>query len=152
MAGEWRTKAMDEFASTKETPWPLNFAVRDDGGAHVVGAGDGTPEVRPDPPGLMSVRRPETMIQALMETPPGDEPDQSVEEQASLSEALADIMETLETDYPRLHWVFTAHVNRGLSFKQIGDELNISKTHAHFLYQQAQARLQKMIGDPDELR
>lgn len=141
MAGQWRGRPQDEFESKHETPWPIGHRDR--------AAPD---ELDIDPVGLMSIRRPETTIQALMETAPGDTPLESVEEQATLAETLADALDAMGQDSPRHLWVFQAHVNRGLSFREIGDELNISKSHAHFLYQQAQQRLRHLLGDYDELR
>lgn len=136
---QWRKNPVDDFPARKETPW-------------AIGGGNNTADIG-DPSGLMGVRRPQTTLQALMETAPGDTPVQSIEDQNQLRDVLADALDEMAKsdadDGPRLLHVFQAHVNRGMSFNQIADEMAISKTHAHHLYGLAQAYLASILaGDP----
>lgn len=132
----WRRKAQDEFESRREVPWDLTGPLDQD----IRG------QERPykDPPGLMVAMRPATELQALMETAPGDTPQESLEAQQPLSDELADAIEAMDG---RLRWVFQAHVNRGLSFRAIGRELGLSKSRAHELYVTAQQELARLLQD-----
>lgn len=129
----WRRKPQDEFENRREVPWSL-----------------ATPAVsveaqeRPDPAGLLWVRRPETDLVAMMQAAPGAAEVESVESQDALADELADAVEQMDE---RLRWVFQAHVNRGLSFSQIAVEIGMSKSRAHELYQLAQAELIALLRD-----
>ena len=96
---------------------------------------------------LMFPHQPVTSLQALMEAAPHDEPERSQEEDRALKELLADAIDRLPE---RLGWVFHAHHYRGLSFAQLGREIGMSKTHAHWLYQSAIIELRIDLEDPDE--
>ena len=83
-------------------------------------------------------RRPETALQALLETAPGETPEISVEELEGIQTAVIDAIERLE---PRLRFVVDAINSERLSLAQLGRRMGISKTHAHRLREQAFAAL-----------
>lgn len=122
---------IDPERNRKELPWDLGRLRSND-------------MERPDPEGLMIGARPQTKLQALMETAPGAEPVDSVEDLSELRELLADALEVLDA---RDLWIFTAHVNRGLSFRQIGAELNLAKSHVHRIYRKVCDELAYLLAD-----
>lgn len=125
--GDWIGR-IPEGAVRRELPWPLGLARP---GADKVPSSD--------PAGLMLSRPPEHPLQALMEAAPGDTPVESAVELLPLREALEDGLDWLETQHggERLRWIFDAHVNRGLSVRAIGTELNLAKSYVHRLYLEA---------------
>lgn len=133
---KWRKHPLEDFPDPHSTPWPIGFPIRSR-------EGNDDPVVR-EPDNILFPRVPETQMQALMEAPPGKEPERSVEDEAVLKELLADAIDALDE---RLKWVFTAYHFRGLSHSQIGDELNMSKSNAHWLYQKAVEQLAEHLGD-----
>ena len=135
----WRPRPTDDFQSTydkHEVPWAIRTT------------SDDSDDVLPEPNWLQK-HRAATDLQAMMEAPPGVEPEQSVAEQRELAELLADVMDQLRDEDPRGWWVFTAHTNRGLSFREIGLELNISKAGAALIYHTTRDKLQaRLSGEP----
>ena len=121
----WRSGPVDDFPDRRTVPWRLD-------GDHPEGDHDG----------LMLSRQPETELQALMETAPHDTPATSIEESMALRDTIADAIDNMDQ---RERWVFLAHVNRGMSFQDIGQEMGISKTHAHYLHGQARQSLQDAL-------
>jgi RNA polymerase sigma factor (sigma-70 family) len=91
-----------------------------------------------------SARVPETAMQALMEARPHEEPTTSLEESAPLRERLVDAVDSLE---PRLKWIFEARYYRGMSVREIGRELSLSKSYVDRLYQQALKELARHLED-----
>jgi RNA polymerase sigma factor (sigma-70 family) len=89
-------------------------------------------------------RQPDTDLQALMEAKPFEEPDSSVGGSIELRERLNGAVDSLPQ---RLKWVFEAAHYRGMSVREIGRELSISKTTAHRLYRDAVALLRERLSD-----
>jgi hypothetical protein len=141
MKGGWVGR-IPEGAHRRELPWPIGLARP--GEDKVAGT---------DPSGLMLSRPPETPLQALMETAPGDTVPESAVELLPLREALEDGLCWLETQHggERLRWIFDAHVNRGLSVRAIGAELNLAKSYVHRLYLEAVRLLALHLQDNPEV-
>ena len=91
-----------------------------------------------------STHLPETDLQALMEAAPFEEPHTSQESVAGLREQLADAIDKLE---PRLRWIFEARTFRGLSVREVGRELNLSKSYVDRLHRQAVDVLQRELAE-----
>jgi len=91
------------------------------------------------------VRRPLTAMQALMEAPPHHEVDMSTEEGLPLREILADAIDTVLS--PRERWCFEALVIERQSVRQLGRQLNISKTHVCRVRDQAIQKLALNLQD-----
>lgn len=75
-----------------------------------------------------------------MECPPGVEPDPSLSELYPLREIIEDAVDEALTDRER--WVFNAIVVERLSFRKLGVQLGLSKSHVHRIYQQACLKLE----------
>ena len=137
MKGGWVGR-IPEGAHRREVPWPIGLARP---GADKVAT--------VDPNGLMLSRPPENPLQALMESAPGDTVPLSSIELLPLREALEDGLDWLETCHggERLRWIFDAHVNRGLSVRAIGAELNLAKSYVHRLYLEAVRLLAEHLED-----
>jgi RNA polymerase sigma factor (sigma-70 family) len=88
--------------------------------------------------------QPETDLQALMEAPPFVEPDSSKAANLALRRRLHDAVDAL---IPREKWIFEAYHYRELSFRQIAEEMGISKTTADRVYREALAHLREMLID-----
>lgn len=94
-------------------------------------------------------RRPETPIQALLETSPFEEPETSIEEIQPIREVIATAIERLPA---RLRFVINAiHVER-LSFAQLAERMSISKTHAFRLERQAEEVLRNILSQNQIIR
>lgn len=94
-------------------------------------------------------RRPETALQALLETAPGEEPETSIEELIPIREAVAAAIERLP---PRLRFVIEAiHMER-LSYQQLANRMGISKTHAFRLTKDAEECLRQMLNSNQLIR
>lgn len=87
---------------------------------------------------------PDTDMQALMEARPHCEPATSKQQTEHLRERLADAIENLE---PRLRWIFEARFFRGMSVREVGRELSLSKSFVDRLYRQALAELGNQLTD-----
>jgi DNA-directed RNA polymerase specialized sigma subunit len=74
-----------------------------------------------------SETRPDTEMQALMEAPPGQDPETSLEQALPLREILGAAFDLILDERER--WVADALWVRRLSFRQLGRELNLSSTH-----------------------
>lgn len=92
--------------------------------------------------GALHGHRPETAIQALMETAPHDEPVTSMEELADLREVLCDALDKLD-DQQR--WIVDACVSGRTSLRELGTEINLSKTHIARLRDAAFAQLAELL-------
>ena len=79
----------------------------------------------PDDNWLRNDTRPQTPIEALMWTAPGDVEQQSQIELLALKEAIGAAFEVLT---PEETWVFDAIVIEGLSYRAVGRQLNASKS------------------------
>lgn len=90
-------------------------------------------------------RRPETPLQALMETIPGDEPDSSQIELLALRDLLADTLEEVLTDSEL--YVFNALVVERLSVRQLEKRISIPKSTIHRYHQQALKKLREALAD-----
>lgn len=87
--------------------------------------------------------QPDTDLQALMESPPFVDPEPSIVDSMGRLEVLNGAVDNL----PHRHrWVFEAQHYRGLSYRQIGRELNVSKTTAHRLFQEALIMLREELS------
>lgn len=91
---------------------------------------------------VSSNRMPETDIQALMEAPPHTDPETSLESSEHLREVLADAIDQLE---PRLKWIFEARHYEGMSIRQIGLQLNLTKSYIDRLYRRAVEQLADIL-------
>ena len=85
-----------------------------------------------------------------MECPPGVEPAPSLAELYPLREIIEDAVEQVLTDRER--WVFNAVVVERLSFRQLGTQLGLSKSHVHRLYQQACSKLAASLESDDTIQ
>lgn len=77
--------------------------------------------------GVRHVAGPTSEYQALMEAPPGQEPEPVYRADNPRVTAIHDAIDGLE---PRLRWVAEAWLWRGLSLAAIAAELGLSKSHA----------------------
>lgn len=87
--------------------------------------------------------RPATIMQALMEAAPGDEPLTSLEEVQPLREAVA---ECLALTDPHTRFVMEAVHSERLSFRQLADRLGVSKSQAHRDYRAAEADIRALLS------
>lgn len=87
-------------------------------------------------------RKPDCGFQALMEAPPHHDPDERVAD-GDLKELLGRAVDSLPA---RERWVFEAHHYRGLSFREIGRELSVSKTTADRIYREALKHLREELS------
>lgn len=94
-------------------------------------------------------RRPETPIEALLETTPGETPETSTQEIAELREAIIDAIDDLP---PRLRFVIDALNSERLSLQQLARRMNISKTHAHRLREQAYEMMREALAHNTHVR
>jgi len=91
-------------------------------------------------------RRPETLIQALMESTPIDPIETSVEESQLLREIVADAIDKLDE---RLRYILDATNSERVSIRPLAERMSLSKSQVHRLKDQAleQVRLH-LIGHP----
>ena len=87
--------------------------------------------------------RPDTELQALMESPPGVTPDLARNQLAPLREILADTIHNTLTD--RELWIFEALVYRRMSLRRLATELAMSKTHIARLRDHINQKLQEAL-------
>ena len=138
MSGRWRTLGTaDEFEDPRQVPWPLGAPQDDD-------TPQGAAKANGPVQGVMWPRPPDTDLQALMEAAPGESPAKSATADLAVGEVLAEAIEAMPE---RLRWVFQAHHNRGLSFRQIADEIGLGKTWVHVLYGDAKEWLAARLSD-----
>lgn len=86
--------------------------------------------------------RPESFVQALMETAPGHQPATSIEETSELYLRLADAVESLPD---RERWVFERHHYEGLSFREIAPMMGLKKSTVSDIYQRACSRMRESL-------
>lgn len=77
---------------------------------------------------------PTTSLQALMETAPFEEPKLSTEEMLPVMDAAVAALDILTE---RKRWIIYARIWRRMSVRQVGVELNLSKTHVDRLFKEA---------------
>lgn len=82
--------------------------------------------------------RPDTILQALMETPPGTTPEESLEELQPLREIIVDAIDRL-TEQQR--FIIDAVNSERISLADLGHRLGVSKTHAKRLRDEAYSAL-----------
>lgn len=137
---DWRLGQHDEFRVRREVCWPIGFPLpRVDENAAPAIAEPLVPKQ-----GLLVFDRPETDLVALMQTAPGDTPQESVESQQELREVLADAIDQLE---PRERWVFLGNASEGLGLRTIATQLSLSKTQVHRILQAARNHLADALVD-----
>ena len=91
-------------------------------------------------------RRPETAIQALMESGPCDEPETSLEEIQIVREVVAESISQLPE---RLRYVIDAVNSERVSIRQLAARMSMSKSQVHRLADQAEEQLRLLlIGHP----
>lgn len=96
--------------------------------------------------GFIPSPTPATVVQAVMEAAPGDEPRTSIEELVPLRELLVSVLETLS---PRDQRIVDLFVVQGLSIRKAADELGMAKSHVHRLREQVFQRLREaLINEP----
>ena len=87
-------------------------------------------------------RRPQTEMEALMQAPPGYEPEMSVEEIQPLREVVAQCIDLLsEQD----QYVVNAINSERVTLQELGDRLGISRMHASRLRDAAFGRLKEIM-------
>lgn len=88
-------------------------------------------------------KTPETPYEAMMQAPPGEEPEMSSLEKEPLLEIIGDAVDALPE---RQKWIIQAVWWRGLSLQEAGDEIGISKTQAHRDLHAAYEQLRETLG------
>lgn len=97
-------------------------------------------------PEVSGDHRPETMLQALMETAPGEDPEESKEDVADLLDAVAMAVDSLPEQQRFI--IEAIHYER-LSFADLAKRLGLGKTQAWRLTQEAQEALKvAMLESP----
>ena len=86
----------------------------------------------------------DTVVQALMSTPPHVAVPTAREELLPLRDVLADALETLS---PRERYVFERLVIERVSLAKLGKDMSISKSHIHRLKGQAAEKLRAHLED-----
>ena len=81
---------------------------------------------------------PENQYEALMQTPPHEDPPQSLEETLLVREEVTSLVDELE---PRDRWIVEACIMGGQSLQEIADQLSLSKTHVWRLRDKALEKL-----------
>lgn len=97
----------------------------------------------------LSLRRPQSEMQALMETVPGDEPVASSDEMLALREAVASAVQSLPTKY-RNAILLTTY--QGLSLKEAGEAMGFSDVHVMRIRNIAYDKLRDTLTMNIELR
>ena len=88
-------------------------------------------------------RRPaENFMQALMEAPAGDSPEESADELEPMRSVVAEAVEMLDDE---AKWVINAVYSEQLSLQQIGDQLGVSKTHVFRIRNRALAKMRLLL-------
>jgi DNA-directed RNA polymerase specialized sigma subunit len=99
---------------------------------------------------IRGLRRPETQIEALMQTAPGQEIQESVEELQPFREAVAQCIEQLDEQD---RFIIDAVNTEMVSLEELGKRLGVTKTHAWRLRNCAMDRLREiMLKDPKVLK
>jgi hypothetical protein len=94
-------------------------------------------------------KRPATIIQALMETAPGDALPESLEEADPL---IQEIRKAQENTLPQDRYVLDAISVEGLTFQQLAERLGVSQTQAHRMYHAALDRLRTCLLSSEKVR
>lgn len=96
-----------------------------------------------------SETRPDTLIEALMQCPPGIDPDPSREELLPLRDILQDAIDKLT---PEEQWVFDALTTRRLSYRELGRELSIPKSTVERMRERILTKLRTSLIEHEEVR
>jgi len=83
-------------------------------------------------------------LRALMECAPYEEPPSSTDDLLHLRDIIQDAIEMLTE---REQWVFNAHACERLSFREIGQQLNVGKTTAFDIYHRATETLRNILDE-----
>ena len=97
----------------------------------------------------LSLRRPQSEMQALMETVPGEEPEASTDEMLLLREAVASAVASLPSKY-RKAIIHTTY--EGLSLKEAGEVMGFSDVHVMRIRNAAYDKLRDTLTMNVELR
>lgn len=130
-----RVRAL-EFSFTSD--WHLFEASGKQGGAH---------DPRSDARTAIGQRNPHvptTDLQALMETPPHEEPAESSLRFLAIRDLLAGCVDRLPDE---CRFAFESHFYKGLSFRQLGREMGTSKSTAERLYRTAIRHLREALTE-----
>jgi RNA polymerase sigma factor (sigma-70 family) len=107
--------------------------------------GDGVQRQPPYHPTVaVSLGTPESELQALMETRPGDEPDASIAERQALRTLFADAVDTLPE---RERYVIEALFWERLSLRDLALRMSLSKTQLSRIRDTALERLRGALGN-----
>lgn len=93
--------------------------------------------------------RPDNEYAALMEAMPGHAIETSRDELLPLRDILQDAIEKLT---PREQWIFDALTSRRLSVRQLGRELNLSKSQVHREGDAIKMKLRTALIEHEEVR
>jgi hypothetical protein len=85
---------------------------------------------------------PDNPYEALMQTPPHEDPPQSLEETLLVREEVTALVDALE---PRYRWIIEACIIEGKSLQEVADELSLSKTHVWRLRDKALEQLRNTM-------
>lgn len=81
-------------------------------------------------------------MQALMEAPAGDSPEESADELEPMRSVVAEAVEMLDDE---AKWVINAVYSEQLSLQKIGDQLGVSKTHVFRIRNRALAKMRLLL-------
>lgn len=91
-------------------------------------------------------RRPETLVQAIMESSPIDPIETSIEETQVLREVVADAIDKLDE---RLRYILDSVNSERVSMRKLAKRMSLSKSQVHRLNNQAQEQVRlHLIGHP----
>ena len=93
--------------------------------------------------------RPDNPIEALMQCPPGIDPDPSREELLPLRDILQDAIEKLD---PREQWIWDALTSRRLSMRALARELGMSKGAIQHHKARITTKLASILIESEEVR
>lgn len=99
--------------------------------------------------GMQQADRPENDMQALMEAPPGYEPEMSKAELQVIREAVVDCIEML-TDYDRM--VIDAVNSERIMLRELAERLDLSITQAWRKKEDAYANLKQLLMQHQVIR
>lgn len=87
--------------------------------------------------------------EAIMSTPPYEEPSDDSWELQALREVVAEYVDDLD---PRELWIINAYMSEGKSLQKIANELGITKTHVWRLRNQALVKLKEAMSQDTTIR
>lgn len=94
--------------------------------------------------------RPANALAALMECPPGQEPDESLDEQQALGDLLVSVIENT-LDEEEL-WIFEALHYRKLTTRELARELSIPRSTVHRMKHSINEKLRSSLMQHAEIR